>query len=94
MSDAMSQTSVGAHVVAPAAQASAVSSQVSTPSQAMPSSHERAVAPAQTPPVQTSPTVQNWPSSQVPPSFELQSVADTDTAQRRHGSLGLICPSP
>ena len=80
-------------VAAPAVQASAASSHVSAPLQEMPSEHTRA-APPQVVPVQTSPSVQNRPSSQLAPSLLDQPAADVAGSQTSHWFAGLRCPAP
>ena len=84
-----------AQVLAPGAQLSVASSHVSVPLHATASAQKfRAALPAQTPPEQTSPVVQNAPSSQLAPSFGLHALREVPTAQTSHGLIGFTCPAP
>jgi hypothetical protein len=70
------------HVLAPRTQRSAASSHVSTPLQLTPSSQKFVVVlPVQVAPEQTSPVVQNEPSSQLAPSLSLHAVAERVVSQ-------------
>src|SRR5512133_1047828 len=87
-----SHTLLPPQVLAPATHLSLLSSQVSTPLQAMPSEQLR-VVPAHAPAEQVSPTVQNFPSSQDAPLLLLQ-AAGLALSHFRHGLVGLLWPSP
>lgn len=90
---ATSQIIPVAHVESAAMQRFIVSSHISTPSHATPSL-QCEPAPAHVPEWQTSPLVQNRPSSQLPPSFELNEVIERDTSHAMQGSRGETWPLP
>lgn len=93
MSVVVLQSSVPAHVDAPATHAFVVSLHVSAPLHATPSEQLRAT-PAQTRALHTSPSVQNAPSSQRAPSFALQPTRDVATVHTSHAFVGFTCPTP
>jgi len=85
---AVSQIVPDAQVDSAPLQRFAVSSHVSAPLHDTPSS-QPPMLPAHVPPVHVSLLVQNMPSSQEPPSFELNDVVERAVSQRWHGSSGL-----
>ena len=80
------------HASNPGSQLSVASLQDSTPVHAMPSSQLRA-APTQRPAEHTSFSVQNEPSSQVPPSRVLHIARDTEGSQISHEFAGFATPA-
>jgi hypothetical protein len=86
-----SHSSLSPQVGVPARQALTVLLHVSTPLQAIPSSQLRA-APVQTPAAQTSSKVQNFPSSQLTPSFALNAMCDASGSQNEQGFPGSTSP--